>query len=271
MESRLFMREVNNMRKWWEFVIETNKRSRSSGRGLEKSLKWFLDKGPQKKGGYSDKDRPNFSRKKFNDISAPPGAPGGLEEEVEPDSFDPQKTLEPHIWLTDDEMNPDVKERLITIAEDFIQGLEIDVPIVDVRLTGSIANYNWSDYSDIDLHIVVDYSQLDSDEEIVKKFFDASRLRWNDRHNISIYGYEVEVYVENVNEDHQSSGIYSLLHGEWLVEPDPQDVKNAWTVTARKKSDDIMTQINLIQRLVAHKPKAAIPKEKNQSYAENRT
>ena len=64
------------MDKWFELLNE----SRKSGKGLKKSLKWFLDKGPQKKGGYPKKRRPNFRRKKFNDISARAGAAGGLKK-----------------------------------------------------------------------------------------------------------------------------------------------------------------------------------------------
>ena len=186
-----------------------------------------------------------------------PGA-GALEEEVEPESFDVKDTLSPAIWPNNEEMDPKVRSRLLAIALDFLDELDVDVEPDDVRLTGSLANYNWSDYSDIDLHIVVDFRQIDADEELVKKFFDASRLRWNDKHDIQIYGHEVETYVENVGEEHHSSGIFSLSHNEWLVEPDPDDAKNAWSVAARKKSDDILTQINLIKQILRTKPKAAL-------------
>ena len=88
-------------------------------------MKWFLDKGPQKKGGYPKKRRPNFSKKKFNDISAPPGAAGGLEEEVEPESFEKQSELEPQFWQ-DSHLEPKIAKRLIKIASDFVDGLDID-------------------------------------------------------------------------------------------------------------------------------------------------
>ena len=45
---------------WKDFLNESRKRG--SGPGLERSLKWFLDKGPQKKGGYKGK-RPSFKKK----------------------------------------------------------------------------------------------------------------------------------------------------------------------------------------------------------------
>ena len=236
------------MDKWNQYLEESRKRG--SGPGLEKSLKWFLDKGPQKKGGYPKKRRPNFSKKKFNDISAPPGAVGGLEEEVEEDSFEKQPDLEPDFW-SDGILKPKIAKRLEKIARNFIEGLDVPVEIEDLRFTGSLANYNWSKYSDIDLHLVVDYSKLDEDTELVKLFFDAARMRWNDLHDIKIHGYEVEIYVEDVGESHRSSGVYSILNQEWIAEPDPEEVEIDFA-TARKKSDDITTQVNLIQHIVSH-------------------
>ena len=231
------------MDKWHAYINE----SRKSGAGLERSLNWFLDKGPQKKGGYKNK-RPKFGRKKFNDISAPPGAPGGLEEEVEEDSFEKQSELEPKFWK-DDILNPKVAMRLEKIAQDFLRGLDIDVEVEDLRFTGSLANYNWSKYSDVDLHLVVDFSKIDEDTQLVKLFFDAARMRWNDLHDIKIYGYEEEIYVEDVGESHRSSGVYSIPTQTWVAEPNPDDVDIDFA-TARKKSDDIETQVNLIAHIV---------------------
>ena len=234
------------MDKWNQYLRESRKRG--SGPGLEKSLNWFLDKGPQKKGGYPKKRRPNFSKKKFNNISAPPGAPGGLEEEVEEDSFEKQPELEPRFWR-DNILNPKIAKRLEKIASDFVEGLDIPVEVEDLRFTGSLANYNWSRYSDVDLHLVVDFSKIDEDSELVKLFFDGVRMRWNDLHDIKIYGYEVEIYVENVGESHRSSGVYSIPTETWIASPDPDEVDIDF-VTARKKSDDIITQVNMIGHVV---------------------
>ena len=49
----------------------------------------------------------------------------------------------------------------------------MEVGIEDLRLTGSLANYNWSEYSDVDLHLVVDFEKIDEDIELVKAFFDS--------------------------------------------------------------------------------------------------
>lgn len=232
------------MDKWQKYLRET--RQRSSGAGIERSLKWFLDRGPQKKGGYKNK-RPKFGHKKFNDISAPPGAAGGgaLEEEVEEETFEMNTTLQPDIWSELD-MDAEIAERLILIAHDFVEGLEIPVEMEDLRLTGSLANYNWSTYSDVDLHLVVDFSSIDKDVDLVKAYFDAARARWNDTHDIKIKGHEVEIYVEDASEEHVSSGIYSVLNGQWVVEPSRKEVDIDFAM-ARKKSDNIATRANLIR------------------------
>ena len=244
------------MDKWQTFISEArkNKRTRKSGKGVERSLKWFLDKGPQKKGGYPKKRRPNFSKKKFNDISAPPGAAGGLEEEleeeIEAETFEKQPELNEKFWKDNgSRLSPKVSRRLTKIVEDFMNGLEVDALIEDIRFTGSLANYNWSKYSDVDLHIVVDFSKIDEDIELVKSFFDAARMRWNDIHAIKIHGYEVEIYIENVGDIHKSSGVYSIASEQWIAEPDPTSV-DIDIALARKKSDDIETQVNLIGHIV---------------------
>jgi hypothetical protein len=114
-----------------------------------------------------------------------------IDEEIEPESFEKNQTLETHFWQGDT-LDPKVVRRLRKIAGDFIDKLEIDVEVIDIRLTGSLANYNWSRYSDVDLHLIVDYSKVDLNVDIVRAFFDASRMRWNELHDIRIFGYEVE-------------------------------------------------------------------------------
>ncbi len=44
--------------------------------------------------------------------------------------------------------NPlEVRERLLVIAYEFIDFLDIDIVVTDIILTGSLSNYNWSKYS----------------------------------------------------------------------------------------------------------------------------
>ena len=210
----------------------------------------LLDKGPQKKGGYKNR-RAHFDDKEQNDISAPPGASGGLEEEVDPESFDSHDTLEPTIW-EEEELRPDIRERLLVIAEGFIAGLPMVVKIKDITLTGSLANYNWSNYSDVDLHIIVDFLGVDENRVLVKAFFDNARMKWNNDHNIRMKGYDVEIYVEDAREIHKSSGVYSIMNNEWNRRP-TRYLSSIDFPAARRKAEDIEFQVNIVSNLVTAK------------------
>jgi predicted nucleotidyltransferase len=139
-------------------------------------------------------------------------------------SFEPKDTLSDQIFDEEKKgnfvMRGDVRKRLIEISNDFIESLNVEFFVHDVVLTGSLANYNWSQYSDIDLHILIDYEESKYEKDILKEFFDAKKQVWNEKHNIKIKGSEVEVYVQDVNEEHISSGVYSILHNKWVIEPE---------------------------------------------------
>lgn len=120
-------------------------------------------------------------------------------------------------------MRDDIKIALLKISDDFIESLGVEFFIHDIVLTGSLANYNWSNFSDVDLHIVIDYKESKYNSEILKEFFDAKKNIWNEKHNIVIKGYDVELYVQDVNEEHVSSGVYSILHDKWIIEPEQKN------------------------------------------------
>ena len=61
--------------------------------------------------------------------------------------------------------------------------------------------------------------------DILKEFFDAKKNVWNEKHDIELKGYDVEIYVQDVNEEHISSGVYSILHDKWLVKPSKKKPK----------------------------------------------
>lgn len=170
-----------------------------------------------------------------------------LEEEIDIDmaGFRIHDELDPQVWKND-KLHEDIRTKLIEIAQDFIEGLPIGVQIENITLTGSLANYNWSKYSDIDLHIVVDFLKIDENVELVKAFFDAQRMRWNDLHDIKIKGYDVEVYVENKGEEHHSTGVYSIMNDEWAAHPEQVD-RVVDLETALKKANDIDKQTNAVR------------------------
>ena len=117
-------------------------------------------------------------------------------------------------------MRDEIKKRLLEVSNNFIESLGVEFFIHDIILTGSLANYNWSQYSDVDLHILIDFEESKYEMDILKEFFDAKKNVWNEKHDIKIKGYDVEVYVQDVNEEHISSGVYSILHNKWEIEPE---------------------------------------------------
>ena len=237
---------------WSEYIDLIEKANSFRNRVKPKRLKSDMGKygvGSAKGSKRAQKGSPyknvkvSFKGKGFNDISAPPL------EEAEEESFVLHDELQPDIWKAD-ELDNEVQSRLMEIATDFMDGLEIPVGVVDVRLTGSLANYNWSRYSDIDVHILVDFSKINADTKLVKAFFDEARMRWNDKHRIMIHDFEVEIYVEDTDEDHKSSGLYSLMEQEWLNKPSP-DSRDIDFMTAQKKSEDFVCRTQGIAKLVA--------------------
>ena len=139
-------------------------------------------------------------------------------------SFIVKDTLNPKVWDSPNnvkkaKMKPEIKKGLLDIAKEFIEFLDEDVFVEDIILTGSLSNYNWSEYSDFDLHIIIDLEQFDDQGEIYLKLFSAKKLIFNDKHNLTIKGYDVEVYPQDEKEEHTAEGQYSIMNEEWLVVP----------------------------------------------------
>jgi peptidoglycan hydrolase-like protein with peptidoglycan-binding domain len=139
-------------------------------------------------------------------------------------SFSLQDTLNPKIWENSDDIESSklktkVRGALMKIAEKFIDYLGDEVFVEDITLTGSLANYNWSEYSDFDLHIIIDFKQYGKESKVHKELFDARKFIFNESHNIKIYGYDVELYAQDSEEEHTSSGLYSVMNDEWLNKP----------------------------------------------------
>jgi predicted nucleotidyltransferase len=163
-------------------------------------------------------------------------------------AFDIQSDLNQKIWDGEEKVRSGVKGALMDIVEEFMEGLDMDLDLKDVIVTGSIANYNWSKFSDIDLHLLVDFSEVNDNEEMVKKFFDAVRSNWNKLHNILVKGHEVEIYVQDEHEPHVSTGVFSLMNDRWLVKP--KKVRPAIDRhTATKKMKQIAREVDKLSAL----------------------
>lgn len=156
-------------------------------------------------------------------------------------SFYLKDTLNPKVW-TGNRIDHEIRNELSIIAEDYFENLEIGSKLLDIVLTGSLSNYNWSNYSDFDLHLIFDFSRINDDEELVRKFLTASEKVWKYQHDIKIGGYEVEIYCQDVKEKHVSSGKYSIMNNKWLVRPNKENFvpdEDLIRVKSQRIMDDI--------------------------------
>ena len=140
--------------------------------------------------------------------------------DVDLSTLSKKNSLNPNIW-DGMKLNPKIRLKLLDIADDFWEFVDVKwVDPISIILTGSICNFNWSDASDIDLHLVVDYSEVDEKTEFVKQFFDMKKNEWNENHSsLEIMGFNVELYVQDSNADLASQGVYDLEENKWISEP----------------------------------------------------
>jgi len=162
-----------------------------------------------------------------------------------------QSGLHPKFWFRR-ELDPKVRRKLLKIAEDVAQSLEISEFIDDIVITGSIAAYNWHNLSDIDLHILLDFSKVDKNRGLVKKYLDSQKTLWNKNHDIMINDHEVEIYFQETDEPHETSGMYSVLSGVWIKKPVKEKVEMD-VLAAEKKADAINNEIETLQNLFSKK------------------
>ena len=144
-------------------------------------------------------------------------------------SFYVKDELNPKIWENPDnpsdaKMKEDIRKRLMEIAYEFVNFLGLEIFVQDVTMTGSLANYNWSEFSDVDLHIMYDFNESGDKKELVQELFKIKKTLFNSTHDITVKGYDVELYVQDTNEPHVSSGVYSVLYNKWIKEPSPEEV-----------------------------------------------
>jgi hypothetical protein len=143
------------------------------------------------------------------------------------------ENLNQDIWNGTD-LRVKIHKALKVIAKDFHKSLKVDAKIVDIWFTGSLANYNWTNFSDIDLHILIDYSDISEDKDFAFEYVDAKKDNWLSKHDIKIKGFDVEPYAQDIEAPTDGMGaVYSIKYDKWLKKPslespeiDKKSIKN---------------------------------------------
>lgn len=160
-----------------------------------------------------------------------------------------QNSLNPALWK-DGKLDPEVRKKLIRIAKHFYDSLKIKAKIKDLVITGSNTNYNWNKFSDIDLHLIVDYKDINDDVELVREYLEDKKRMWAQNHDIKIHDYDVELYAQSEEQQaKKDAAVYSLSKNDWIKEPKKENVKVDVDLVKKKAAD----VINMIEDLPSEK------------------
>jgi len=131
------------------------------------------------------------------------------------------ETLNPKIWNSDNTLREDVRDKLNEVVDEFAASIDLPLTILDAHIVGSNASFNYTEYSDLDLHCIVNFKSIDADPAITEAWMWAQKALFNEKYDIAVRGVPVEIYVEDVGANTVSNGIYSLFNEEWIKFPEP--------------------------------------------------
>jgi len=145
--------------------------------------------------------------------------------------------LNDKIWQRDGTLIPIVRHKLLEISKRFLSDFITPITVKNAYLVGSLASYQWTPTSDIDVHLTVDINEPHADKS-VDDYFDLKKDFFNKNHNIFIKGYKVEI---NINEEGaeqkqfwKDKPVYDIFNDKWIIKPNPN---------VRKLNDPIVVQL----------------------------
>lgn len=159
-----------------------------------------------------------------------------------------QEELNPTLWIKvkdSYELKDEVHEKLIEIAQKFHEYLDIETGFEDIYFVGSMASFNWTTQSDIDLHLLFDYKKINNNKSIVEKYFDVKKKYWNDNHEIKIYGFDVELGCQEIGAPFFSKAVFSVKKNKWIDFPD----KEKFSIDKNSLKNKILNLVNQIDNL----------------------
>jgi predicted nucleotidyltransferase len=175
--------------------------------------------------------------------------------------YESQNVLNPALW-DNEQFDAKLRAAFIRIAKHFIEFLDVPVKVKDITLTGSNVNYNWTPHSDIDIHVVLDYSKINKNTDLVANLMRAKKSIWNNNYPLQHDGMDIELYAQDDTDAPAGAGVYSLLHDKWIVKPDSEKVtvKDADIIAKSEPFAYMIDNLNANQPNVLSRIKALIYK-----------
>jgi hypothetical protein len=130
--------------------------------------------------------------------------------------------MHPKFWVSEGVLQEGLRPKLLAIAQYYIDFLKLppSTKLRDITFTGSLAGYNYTDYSDVDIHIILDYGQLSEDQDFVMNYFKALKDLWSEDHEVTVFGFPVELFAQDVEQYLSGPGAqYSLVREKWVKPP----------------------------------------------------
>ena len=159
--------------------------------------------------------------------------------------------LNPKIWR-DNKLKPSVRRKIYDIVNAFLDYIDYPIRVADIHILGSNASYNYTNNSDLDVHLIVNFDDLEIPETFLQTFFNLEKSSFNKEYDIKIKGMDVEIYVEDINANTISNGIYSLNRNKWIKFPqhiEAPDVDLEPELSMIKKNIRNLININDIDKL----------------------
>jgi hypothetical protein len=170
-------------------------------------------------------------------------------ESIDGEVFKFSENLNNEIWGEDENIKPEIKKKLLTILLEYIKFLKLPkgVKIKDITITGSLAGYNYGKYSDLDVHIIIDYDAISTNHDFVGEYMRNKKTLWAEHNEITVYGYPLEIYAQDAAEYLEApSPQYSLIKGMWLKRMD-KDKPEVDKTTVIKKAKEIAHTIDKLE------------------------
>jgi hypothetical protein len=184
----------------------------------------------------------------------------GVIKEADYSFLESHDKLNPKLW-DDESLKTEIKTKLLKIAKEFVDYLGVNSTPLDIVFIGSMANYNWSESSDIDLHVIFDYEKI-GDKESIKELITGKSKYWNETHNIKIKGIEIELNAEDADNKRFSAGVYSLKKDKWLSKPDKKEIPKEEELD--KIENKVKKYTNMINKYIKNNDYEKLDKLKSQ-------
>ena len=173
-------------------------------------------------------------------------------EDISPEDIDiqvnePKDTLNKDLW-ENGKLKKEIRVAMLKIAKAFKEYLKLNVRVKDVVFTGSLANFNWTLMSDVDIHLILDLKSLGEPEEFMTEYISAKKNLWNDSHNIKIKNFEVELFAKGEETLLTSKGVYSVLGNVWIQKPEKY-TKDIDEAAVKEKAASVMNEIDSLEQI----------------------